>query len=657
MRLTVQFPRSILMGNIKIINSLRQPYLRVSLTLFPLLLVLCTAVQAQERITGFESWIEVDKSGLVTVIETISVVAEGQEIKRGIYRDFPTDYTDRAGHHFKVGFTVLEVQRDGRTEPYHTKQMNNGTRVYIGDKDIYLKPGPYTYQLTYQTSRQVGFFLDYDELYWNVTGNGWAFPIEVAKATIILPKGTTVLQSSYYTGPQGSTETNAEVMSLSGNEISFRTTTPLAPQEGLTVAVGWPKGVVTEPDLKDKAAFFFNDNLIVLIGAVGLLILFFYYISVWLKVGKDPEPGAIIPRFHPPGDFTPAAARFVKRMGFDNKTFGAAIVSLAVKKYLTINDEQGTFTLTKAKEGNLNALSKGEKKIVGKLFSSSDSLKLKKTNHKTIRQSISALKKSLQADFEALHFKRNRMYMLPGLLITLLIIISMVITAPEKEIAMFMSVWLSGWTAGCSALIYSTYTAWKKAFSSGGELADKGAALFLSFFSLPFLAGWVTGFIVLTGATSITGVMVLLVVIVMNILFYHLLKAPTLYGRKMIDQLEGLKLYLSVAEKDRLNLLNQPEKTPELFEEFLPWALALDVEQEWGEQFQELLERAQQEGTYSPVWYHSNRPFSSSVLASSLGSSLSSSIASSSTAPGSSSGSGGGGSSGGGGGGGGGGGW
>jgi uncharacterized membrane protein len=249
------------------------------------------------------------------------------------------------------------------------------------------------------------------------------------------------------------------------------------------------------------------------------------------------------------------------------------------------------------------------------------------------------------------------MYILPGLLITLLIIVSMVLTAPEKETALFMSVWLAGWTGGCAVLLNRTYNAWKMAVSGGGGLADKGAALFLTFFSLPFLAGWFTGFIILAGASSITGVMVLLVVIVMNILFYHLLKAPTLYGREIIDQLDGLKLYLSVAEKDRLNLLNPPEKTPELFEKFLPWALALDVEQEWGEQFQELLERARMEGTYSPVWYHSNRPFSSSILASSLGSSLSSSIASSSTAPGSSSGSGGGGSSGGGGGGGGGGGW
>ena len=127
-----------------------------------------------------------------------------------------------------------------------------------------------------------------------------------------------------------------------------------------------------------------------------------------------------------------------------------------------------------------------------------------------------------------------------------------------------------------------------------------------------------------------------------------------------MDKIEGFKQYLSVAEKDRLSLLNPPEKTPRLFERYLPYALALDVEQEWCEQFSHVLENASRDdGGYRPGWYAGTtwRPGSMSGLASSLGTSLSGAISSASTSPGSSSGSGGGGSSGGGGGGGGGGGW
>ena len=153
--------------------------------------------------------------------------------------------------------------------------------------------------------------------------------------------------------------------------------------------------------------------------------------------------------------------------------------------------------------------------------------------------------------------------------------------------------------------------------------------------------------------------MALLVVIFINFIFYNLIKAPTLYGRKIMDQIEGFKLYLSVAEKEGLNMRNPPEKNPELFEKYLPFALALDVENAWSEQFTKVLAQAQIEHGYSPTWYSGRhwRTHGATGLASSLGSAFSATISSSSSPPGSSSGSGGGGSSGGGGGGGGGGGW
>jgi uncharacterized membrane protein len=165
---------------------------------------------------------------------------------------------------------------------------------------------------------------------------------------------------------------------------------------------------------------------------------------------------------------------------------------------------------------------------------------------------------------------------------------------------------------------------------------------------------------VVTQAVSPPATVTLAVLAFLNALFYHLLKAPTLAGRKVMDQIEGFKLYLSVAEKDRLNLLNPPEKTPDLFEKYLPFALALDVENAWSEQFSEVLAQAGTEAQpYTPLWYSGSSwdRFNTSRFSDSLGSSFASAISSSSSAPGSSSGSGGGGSSGGGGGGGGGSGW
>jgi uncharacterized membrane protein len=152
--------------------------------------------------------------------------------------------------------------------------------------------------------------------------------------------------------------------------------------------------------------------------------------------------------------------------------------------------------------------------------------------------------------------------------------------------------------------------------------------------------------------------LVWLILLIVNIVFYKTLKAPTLQGRKLMDQIEGFRQYLSVTEKDRLNILNPPEKTPELFEKYFPYALALDVEQKWSEQFSDVLKAAAEKG-YSPGWYSGSdwSYRSPGRFGSQLSGTFTSMIAASSHAPGSSSGGGGGGGSGGGGGGGGGGGW
>ncbi|GAB4334061.1 MAG: DUF2207 domain-containing protein [Desulfobulbaceae bacterium] len=610
-----------------------------------------------ERITDFDSWLDVRPDGTIQVVETITVQALGKKIRRGIYRDFPTDYTTPSGVRHKVGFTLLSVQRDGRPEPHHTTRQDNGVRIYIGKSDVFLKPGTYTYTIVYQTDRQIGFFDDYDELYWNVTGNGWEFAIDRASATLNLPRQAIVRQHSVYTGPQGSTASDAEVEVLSGHEIRFRTTRPLGPREGLTFASAWQKGVIHEPDLQDEALFFFRSNRLLVFAAGGLLLLVGYYVVVWMRVGRDPEPEAIIPRFEPPRGYSPAAARFIMRMGFDDKSFAAALVNMAVKGFLEIENDGGSFTVRRKEEGDEKKLSRGERKVAGKLFDGSSFLELKQRNHRRIKAAISALKKSLQTDFETLHFKRNSIYLLPGLALTVLVIVLVIVSSRQKEVALFMSVWLTGWTVGCYALLSRVVTLWKIAASEGSGFSEKGAAIFLTLFSLPFIGGWIAGFSLFVTGASFIGVGALLLVLGINILFYHLLKAPTIEGRRVMDKLEGLKLYLSVAEKDRLNLLNPPEKTPELFERLLPWAMALDVEQQWGEQFSGVLARAAEKGEYSPGWYRGHHHLTPATLASSLGTSMAGTISASSTAPGSSSGSGGGGSSGGGGGGGGGGGW
>ena len=208
-----------------------------------------------------------------------------------------------------------------------------------------------------------------------------------------------------------------------------------------------------------------------------------------------------------------------------------------------------------------------------------------------------------------------------------------------------------------AALSLRALTALRKARSRPRFTTIVGA-VFACLFAVPFLVGELVGTAFLSAALSLPTTACLVGIAILNAIFWHLLKAPTPQGRRVMDALEGFRLYLSVAERDRLNILNPPQRTPELFERYLPYALALDVENAWAAQFADVLAQASAQG-YTPVWYvgHGFASGDYSGFADNLGNGFSSAISSSATAPGSTSGSGGGGSSGGGGGGGGGGGW
>ncbi|MGB5987650.1 MAG: DUF2207 domain-containing protein [Desulfobacterales bacterium] len=604
---------------------------------------------AAERINTFHSRVSIEPNGDLLVTETLEVRAEGQQIKRGIYRDFPTKYRGPKGKTVRVGFDLLEVRRDGSPEPYHLESKGNGIRIYVGKENRYLQPGDYTYEITYRTTRQIGFFEDYDELYWNVTGNDWAFPIGKASCRVELPAGAPEVQVAAYTGPQGG---RGQDFSLARDELGnplFTTTRPLQPREGLTVAVAWEKGYVTPPGPSQRLGFLLSDY-----GALGISLLimagvFGYYLLVWRRVGRDPAKGTIVPLYTPPKGISPAAARYIMEMGFDKTALAAALVNMAVKGYQRIEqDQDDTYTLERTAEPASPGLSPGEKAVAQVLFGHRTSLALKQSNHSTLGRAVKALKSGLQREYEKSHFLHNRTYFIPGVIISLIALAILVLTGNDLAGGLFMSVWLGGWTVGCTVLALTVYHSWKS--------GQWPRAMGMTLFALPFFGGELFGLWAFGNLVSPLAPLTLLGLALINFGFYQWLKAPTLAGRKVMDELEGFKLYMQVAEKERLNLLNPPERTPALFERYLPYALALGVEQAWSEQFADVLAQAQTStATASPHWYRGSTPYSH--LGRSLGSAFTGAVSSASTAPGSSSGSGGGGSSGGGGGGGGGGGW
>ena len=656
-----------------------------------LLFTFTTIALAEERIHSYHSDIVVDEKGDMTVTETITVNAEGNKIKRGIYRDFPTRYKDRLGNKYNVGFSIVKVLRDGNPEKFHTENKSNGIRIYIGEKDHYLKKGDYTYAITYRTNRQLGFFDQHDELYWNVTGNDWDFPIDKASATVRLPEiiPWDSIEVEGYTGASGSKDQNYSARIKSDGTAYFETTRTLPNRHGLTIVVTWPKGHIAEPTTSEKIDYLLSDNRSLIVALTGLIILLAFYWIIWLKVGKDPEKGVIFPHYEPPTGYSPASLRYVLNMGYDNACFAAAIINLAVKGFLTIEEDDDDYSLELTGKEKIE-MAPGETAIVKKLFEkdttydliansplmkkfiealggvlieADDSgkvtkIKLTQKNHRRIGGAVSAHELSLQNNYEKIYFLTNTAFFTVGLIITFIVLLASIVSEPDSmnPAAIFMIAWLTGWTFAVFSLVKQVYLLW----SNVNGILSALPAILMTLFALPFIGGELFGLYMLTELTSVSMCFDLLIAAIINWLFYELLKAPTLAGRKLLDKIEGFKQYIDIAERHELDFKHPKGRSPELFEEYLPYALALDVEQQWGESFADVLAKAQAaSGGYSPSWYHGTHWNNSNIgsFTSSLGSSFTSAIASSSTAPGSSSGSGGGGSSGGGGGGGGGGGW
>ena len=629
------------------------------------------ASKKTERIRNYQSRIVVNLDSTMLVTETITVVSAQQEIKHGIYRDFPTDYEQK---YFvwlpamlrRVGFTVQQTTRDGAKEPFSTKELANGVRVYIGAPDVMLPPGEHTYTITYTTDRQIGFFKDYDELYWNVTGNAWAFPIDAASATVELPAGVPreKILTNGYTGPSGSKDQNLKAWVEADGKVRFATLGPLDEKEGLTVVASFPKGFVAPPDAKMKLRYLFRDAAMMVVAALCVALILLYYCIAWLLVGRDPRTGTIMPLYDPPADLSPSAMRYLSRMEFEDKTLVAAIINLAVKGYLKIAQKKGVYTLTKV-TGNRPGQKLAAEETAA-YDSLGDTLALEQENHNRVSNLLHDLRAALEPRYKK-YFNTHITWARPGIAASICTLIMAAVGEDPASMPIMAFLVFFGFLG---AFLYPLAMTAKNAaqskktvvfiFAGGMTLALVGALGALVYAIVAMVQD--TGF-----PFVFTAVMVLLAGI--NYAFYHLLKAWTPEGRKLMDAVDGFRLYLAAAEQDQLDRMNPPEKTPELFEKYLPYALALDLEQRWAEQFSEVLSAASISGSDSHrqfAWYTDASlkdlsAISGQHFTSSLVGSLAIAVSSSSVAPGSSSGSSGGGdgggSSGGGGGGGGGGGW
>jgi uncharacterized membrane protein len=567
-----------------------------SYIVFIVLTLFASPVFAQYfTINNFHSDITINEDSSFIVKETIEVEFHRQ--RHGIYREIPFKYTDEFLKTTGTPLKVLSVTGDsGKEWKYRVKKTGNVINIRIGDPDIYVS-GNQTYVITYKVENALLFFNDHDEIYWNVTGNYWQAPIKEASAdvTLNIKNKSKKLWSACYTGVYSSRRADCSFKAFD-NSAEFHTKKKLYTGEGLTIAFGWDNGLIIPPSSQKR--FLWTLNLEENWVFVFPLLSFLFMTNLWYRRGRDPKVREAVTVIYEPPKFnnntlTPGEVGTLIDERLDSRDLTSTIVGLAVKGYIKIE----------------------EKKEEGLIFDTTDYY-LSKV--KDSDENLSVFERDLMNDLFSdspkgifVYEMKNSFYKnLPSLKDTLyreLVEKKYFLRSPEKIRNLYI-------TIGILVIVFgSIFTTF----------------LFSSFFTWKVIISWV-----------ITGLPIFL--------FGMVMPAKTKAGASAYMDVLGFREFLSRTEKDRLERMGDKN----LFSRFLPYAIALGVENKWAKAF---------EGIYqeTPDWYVSPggfRTFSASSFSHSINS-FTSNLASATFSSPRGSGAGGGGFSGGGGGGGGGGSW
>jgi len=608
-----------------------------------------------EQILSYDSDITVNPDGTLLVGETITVYALGAQIKHGIFRDILTRYQDRFGNPYTIHVEVVSLERDGQPQDFHLRKLSNGLRIYMGKSSELVPPGEQIYELTYAVDRAIGFFPDHDELFWNATGNAWIFSIQKASATVHLPRGIAQLaiMLDAYTGPQGSAGTDYSASADGQSNATYRTTRALGPFEGLTLVARWPKGFVRPPTDDQKHRYFLEDNQSNLIGFEGLIVLLLYYAVMWFLAGRDSSRGEIEASADPPRGFSPATLRYVWRRAFDQKTMVVCLVDLAIKKQLAIlEDGSGGYILGRLKSnppaagrragsGDVPPLNTtvDEKLVLHGLFVTEETVPLVPANNAVVGGVVEKLHHRLRIGLKKVDFSITGRYLIPGLLISLATVVrcGYAIQGAEKTLVVWLAVGLMPGSLACLSTAWLAVSSWRYALSDPlCAPAARKQSFVMGLICLPFLIGMLAGLGGLVWAAS-SGVAVFLIVLVaINYVFHLVLKGPNRAGRALTDQIDAFRMFLTSTASVPHDPRAASVLPPALFEKFLPYAMALNVEKVWCEKFAATL--AQTKGKapdYSPAWYFGPGwdPITPSTFATSLANSFFSALTSSTQAP------------------------
>lgn len=515
---------------------------------------------AAETIPSFDARISVNQNGTIEVEERI-VYDFGTAKQHGIFRTIPYSYQAGSETYTASVSSVIVSDGAGNPLPFNESRGNGELTIKIGDPNKTVT-GMQTYTLSYVVSGPFLYFDDFDELYWNVTGVWSKNTIEKASVLVDLPVGASVLTASCYQGAPGSPSACSHDQKLvSAERAGYQAEAiTLAPGEGFTIAVSFPKGTIAQVEdlwnTSPLSPFRYAPFVIPLIVLAGMLRL-------WYVKGRDPlGSGTIITQFEPPKGVPPAIAGTLYNEQVEQREISAEIVRLATEGYLKIHRLDEKVLLIIPKTDYLLERAQPEKNpgdaiaalLLDTLFQG-DFMGTKEINGRSVH---GVLLSKMQHKF----VKENKV--IQERLYDEVVARGYFPASPQRTRVVWSGI-------GIAVVV-------------GG------------FFFLP----------------SVLGVAILTSGIIIAIVGWFM-PVKTREGVRVREYLEGFKHYLEVAEKDRIAFHNAPHKTPALFDAFLPYAIMFGVEKEWATQFEGIY-------TQEPTWYSGStaQAFAASALVSDL---------------------------------------
>jgi len=508
-----------------------------------LALLLCLALPAFARewhIARFDAQIAVAQDGVTTVTERIDVDFRGTF--HGIYRDIPIEYPGPHGSNYTLFLKVTGVTDGEGNKLKYESSTQNGSRhlkIYIPDAVNTTR----TVEIHYTVTNAVRWFDDHDELYWNVTGNDWPVPIASASAVITFATNAAgELRAQAFTGVYGSAEQDAAVK-VSGNTVTVQTNDPLSMREGLTADVYITKGVLAQPSKLTQAIWFLRSNIIVLLPLWAFIVMFF----LWWTRGRDPKPDiSVAPMYEPPKGMTPAEVGTLMNDVVHPRDITSTLVDLAVKGYLKIEEKEQK-TLMFSHRDYLFHLLKPQSE-----WASLEAHERVMLNH------------MFAGGVTQVHLSdlKNQFY----------------IAIPTMKGNILAE--LKG----------------KGMYSVDPESAHAYVLAGVVFTAAPFVLAQVFGVVSLLDSPGLLIAAGLIAVLII-FLFARIMTAKSRKGVDTKVEILGFQEFVNRVDSDRLKRM-----PPDTFEKFLPFAMALGIENRWAKAFQGIVQNP-------PNWYVGPTPY------------------------------------------------